>query len=381
MRVACGDKAFQRLPTVRRTMVARALAFLLMLLLAGCATPEASDDGAGSDILVDEDRPDTTFTDVVTGPAVGPDLDATTAAAPRLVEGEWWRIKFSSGFYDDVNEVVRVVANVTGDGYIFGMPHEGWFKEAIAYHAPAFGDVGLDLSYATHNVVFQPVRFPITAGDTWETHFAASPMTATVESADDATAVIRLDPPPSTDPTAPVMSLAGLAPSGTMRLTYDARQHEVVKMESFIGTWEVVEHGYDFEGWVTVPRGEHTAIDYGTFWAAEGEQPVTTREVEVEGGFNRLTMMHLIAPVSPGTFHVRSTTPGGEEFLTEVMATTSDDFVVRFYEATDPDGTWIQEDSAIGAAATYSMGIAYHQYDIHLPDQARRTDHSHAVIR
>lgn len=356
-------------------------AFLLaaFIIVAGCAEPAPADQGAG--VIVDEDRPDTSFTDVVTGPAAGPDLDATTAAAPRLVEGEWWRIAFSSGFYDDVKEVVRVVANATDEGYIFGMPHEGWFKEAIAYHAPAFGDVGLDLSYATHNVVFEPVRFPLTAGATWETAFAASPITATVESADEHTAVIRLDPPPNDDPTAPVMTLAGLAASSTMRLTYDARQHEVVKMESFIGTWEVVEHGYGFEGWVTVPRGEHTAIDYGTFWAMSGEQPITTREIEVAGGFNRLTMMHLVAPVSPGTFHIRSSTPGGEEFLTEVTATSSDDFVVRFYEASDPDGVWTQEDSAVGAAATYSMGIAYHQYDIRLPDQARRTDHNHAVIR
>lgn len=360
----------------------RALALpLALLLLAGCAAP-ADPAGAGAPVVVDADRPDTTFTDVVTGPAVGPDVNATTAAAPRLVEGEWWRIRFSSGFYDDVNEVVRVVANATPDGYIFGMPHQGWFKEAIAYHAPAFGDVGLDLSYATHNVVFEPVRFPLTAGATWETAFAASPMTATVESADEHTAVVRLDPPPSTDPTTPVMTLAGLAASASMRLTYDARQHEVVKMESFIGTWEVVEHGYGFEGWVTVPRGEHTAIDYGTFWAGSpGEQPMTTRDVGVEGGFNRLTMMHLVAPVTPGTFRITSTPPQGEPFVTEVTSTTDQALVVRFYEVTDPDGTWVQEDSALGVGATYSMGIAYHQYDIHLPDQQRRTDHSHAVVR
>jgi hypothetical protein len=353
---------------------------VLVLLLAGCAT--TSGDGSdGPQIIVDESRPDTQFGQVTTGPAAGTDVNATTAAPPRLVEGEWWRIRFSSGFYDDVNEVVRVVANATADGYIFGMPHEGWFKEAIAYHAPAFGDVALNLSYATHNVVFEPVRFPLVAGDSWTTYFAASPMTATIESSDATTAVIRLDPPPNDDPTAPVMTLAGLAGSSTMRLTYDATQHEVVKMESFIGSWEVVEHGYDFQGWVTVPRGEHTAIDYGTFWAMDQSQPVASRDIEVKGGFNRLTMMHLIAPVSPGQFRITSSPPGADPFVTEVTSTTDQALVVRFYEATDPDGTWTQEDSVIGAAATYSMGIAYHQYDIHLPDQMRRTDHSHSVVR
>lgn len=362
-------------------MAPRALALLLVLALAGCAAPEEAADGA-ADVVVDAERPDTTFTDVATGPAAGPDLTATTAAAPRLVEGEWWRIQFEYGF-DAVNEVVRVVANATEDGYVFGMPHEGWFKEAIAYHAPAFGDVAHDLSYAVHNERFEPVRFPLVAGATWETTFAMSPFTATVESADEHTATIRFDSPPSSDPTAPVMAalMGGGGDGPAMRLVYDARQHEVVEMHSFIGSWKVVEHGYGFEGWVTVPRGEHTAIDYGTFWAADGSQPVTEREVEVAGGFNRLTMMHMIAPLSPGQYSIRSVPPGGEEFVTEHMATSETGMVLRFYEVADPDGTWLQEDSALGAGVTYSMGIAYHQFDIHLPDQQRRTDHSHAVIR
>lgn len=358
-----------------------ALLLAALFVVSGCVGPSTPDDGANPGVTIDADRPDTTFTAIATGPAAGPDLSATTAAAPRLVEGEWWRIEFSSGFYEDVNQVVRVVANATDEGYIFGMPHDGWFKEAIAYHAPAFGDVGLDLSYATHNVVFQPVRFPLVAGDTWETAFAATPMTATVESADEFTAKIRIEPPPSDDPMTPVLELMGLA-GGPTTLTYDARQHEVVEMSSSIGTWKVIEHGYDFEGWVTVPRGEHTAIDYGTFWAAGPEQPIQSRDIEVEGGFNRLTMMHLVAPLGPGQYRITSTPPEGEPFVTEVLETQAQPkLTLRFYESSAPEGTWTQEDSVLGAAATYSMGIAYHQFDIHLPDQGRRSDHSHPVVR
>jgi hypothetical protein len=361
-------------------MTGKALLVLAVLALAGCAGSSGNSGDGGSGIEVDKNRPATSFGDVVTGPAAGPDLNSTTAAAPRLVEGEWWRIEFKSDFQLGIDQVVRVVANATKDGYIFGMPHEGWFKEAIAYHAPAFGDVGLDLSYNTHNVRFEPVRFPLVAGNTWETHFAAMPYKAVVESADQYVAKIRLDPPPNNDPTAPVTDLMGLTGGGSMHLTYDARQHEVVEMTSAIGTWRVIEHGYNFEGWVTVPRGEHTAIDYGTFWALGPDEPVKTRKIEVSGGFNRLTMMHLIVPLSPGDVHIQSTTPAGIKFLTEFMGADRK-FVVKFYEATDPDGTWTQEDSVLGVAATYSMGIAYHQFDIRLPDQARRTDHSHAVVR
>ena len=368
---------------VRRSM--RVWAFVLAgILLSGCAEPPAepaAEPAAQPTLVVDEARPDTSFGEVVTGPAVGPDLNATTAAPPRLVAGEWWRIRFDSGSYEEVSEVVRVVADVTEEGYVFGMPHEGWFKEAISYHAPAFGDVGLDLSYATHNEVFQPLRFPLVEGDTWETTFATAPLVATVESVDEHIATIRLDAPPGEpDPTAPAMSALGLAfAAESMRLHYDARQHEVVKFESFIGTWEVVEHGYGFEGWVTVPRGEHTAIDYGTFGPVMPGEPVVSRTIEVEGGFNRLTLMHAVFGVSPGAYRIRSVAPDGTEFLTEAVGTET--FVFKFYEATDPDGAWQLEDLVGGVGGTYSMGIAYHQYDIHLPDGARRSDHSHEVIR
>jgi hypothetical protein len=358
----------------------RASILLLAIpLLAGCIDPSAPAAAPADTLIVDSARPDTEFGKIETGPAVGPDLNATTKVAPRLAEGEWWRIQFSSGFTGERPEVVRVVANATPEGYIVGMPHEGWYKEAIAYHAPAFGDVARDLSYNTHNKKFEPVRFPLVEGATWETIFAEQELIAKVTQADEYTATIEFQPPAQDpQPTDPVTDALGLTGAqGGMKLVYDARQHEIVQMDSFIGNWKVVEHGYDFEGWVTVPRGEHTAIDYGTFWPGGPDQPMTTRTIKVEGGFNRLTMMQLIAPLAPGSYYVRSVTPDEKVFKTE----SSGDLALRFYEAATPDGDWIQEDYVAGVAATYSMGIAYHQYDIHLPDGQRRADHHHPVIR
>ena len=359
---------------------------LAALTLAGCAEPPAAVEppvpATAPAVLLDEDRPDTAFGEVVTGPAVDPDLDATTAAPPRLVAGEWWRIRFSSHAYDvyQAAEVVRVVAAVEPDGYLFGMPHEGWFKEAIAYHAPAFGDVGLDLSYAVHNERFEPVRFPLVEGATWETTFATQPLVATVERADAHTAVVRFDPPAGEPgPADPLYAALGFADMGRITLTYDARQREVVRFESFIGTWEVVEHGYGFEGWVTIPRGEHTAIDHGQFLPVTPGGPVLTRTQDVSGGFNRLTLMHVIAPVGPGAYRIRAVAPDGTELVTESIG--GDGFTFRFYEVSDPDGTWTLEDLVGGPGGTFTMGIAYHQYDVRLPDGARRSDHSHPVVR
>ncbi|MFA5942904.1 MAG: hypothetical protein WC876_00365 [Candidatus Thermoplasmatota archaeon] len=340
-------------------------------LLAGCSEPAA----------VEEPVPafDVPTTLIATGPAVGPDLNATTGAPPRLIEGEWWRIKVASA--EGPVDLLRVVANATAEGYIFGMPHDGWVKEAISNHAPAFGNVGLDLSYATHNEVFVPFKFPLVAGDSWETTFATQPLVATVESADEQTAVVSYSAPESTtDPTNPT-SLAfglmgGLPP---MKLTYDARTHEAIRMESGGEvSWEVVEHGFEFRGWVSVPDGMHTAIDYAAF-GPDPDHPGPTRTVTVEDHFNRITVMHFVYAITPGVFRVTSTTPAGEQYVTEHVGASGS--TMRIFEVSSPGGDWLQEDIGAGGGLTYTMGIAYEQYDILVPQGDRRPTHGHGVDR
>ncbi len=361
---------------MRRTLF---VAFLL-LSFSGCADPEAQEPTQSHPIVTVGDRPDESYGNVETGPAVGPDMNATTQAPPRLVPGEWWRVQFDSYLSTETVEVVRVVAHADEDGYIVGMPHEGWLKEAISFHSPAFGDVNLDLSYNTHNARFEPVRFPMATGDTWETSFATTPMQAEVIEATDDMATVHFTPISEAQATDPLFALLGFAGGGEMELVYDAKQHEVVSMTSDIGTWRVVEHGYGYEGWVTVPRGEDTVIDYGTFGpASDGHSPLP-QTIEVDGGFNRLTMMHVVGSADnvPGTFRIRDMDPEGAEFVTEMTGTG---LSIKFFESNSPDGTWTVEDLNGGVGFTYSMGIAYHQYDIELPSGNRRTDHSHSVIR
>lgn len=344
---------------------------LLLALLAGCAQPG---DGPAPGAA-----PEAVPTGLaLTGPAVGPDLTSTTATAPRLVEGEWWKIRFAGAFYTS-NDLIRIVANATPDGYVFGMPHEGWIKEAIAYHSPAFGDVALDLSSMVHNENFGPLRFPLVAGDTWETSFAG-PVIATVESADEYTAEIVLRPP-SSNPTPEQMALGmlGVLPDlGEVRLTYDARVHEVVKMDSGIGSWEVIAHGYDFQGWVSVPSGHHTAIDYGVF-GPDTDNPLPTRTVPVDERFNRITVMQAVFALSPGVYRLTSTSPDGQTFTTEVLGPPR--MKMNLFEVSAPGGDWQQEDLVGGVGGTYTMGIAYEQYDILVPGGERRPTHGHEVMR
>jgi hypothetical protein len=349
-----------------------AILLVSLLVLAGCTGP--SDDAT---VAPAEPVPTSL---IKTGPAVGPDLNATTEAAPRLIEGEWWRIRFDSDLLDMGGaDMLRIVANASPHGYVFGMPHEAWIKEAISFHAPAFGDVGLDLSYPTHNEFFHPVQFPLVAGNSWDTKFATMPMRATVESADSYVAIIRFDPLAEPSPTDPVTDLLGLTGSDEpMRLTYDARMHEIVRMESAIGSWEVIEHGYDFEGWVSVPKGEHTAIDYGAF-GPQPDHPTGTRAVEVDARFNRITVLHVLVALSPGSYRLSSTAPDGSVHVLEHIG--GEAALFQIFEVADPGGTWTQEDLHAGVGATYTMGIAYEQYDILVPSGERRPTHGHEVVR
>ena len=354
---------------------------LAALLLAGCLAedpaPAAQPAPAAPAVLVDASRPDTAFGDVATGPAAAPDANATLDAPPRLVAGEWWRLRFESPLAEDgAVEVVRVVAEVHPDGYVIGMPHEGWYKELISMHSPALGDVGLDLSYATHNEVFQPVKFPLEEGAAWTTTFATTTFEAAVESVEGTRATVKLTPVAEPSPFDPVFALFGFA-SVPMTLVYDAALHEVAYFDSGIGTYEVVGHGYGYEGWVTIPRGAHTAIDYGTLGPASPDNPAPTRTLEVSGGYNRLTMMEGVFPLGPGAYRLRTVAPDGTEQVTQTTGAPT----LRFYEVADPDGAWTLEDVIVGPGAAYHMGIAYHQYDIRLPDGAKRSDHSHEVIR
>ncbi|HUR67891.1 MAG TPA: hypothetical protein VM370_01490 [Candidatus Thermoplasmatota archaeon] len=357
-----------------------ATATVLLALLAGCLAQEPAAPAATAPeegLLVDEARPDTAFGEIVTGPAVGPDLNATLAAAPKLIAGEWWRLRFDTPLSGtEQTDVVRIVADVQPDGYVIGMPHEGWAKELISYHSPALGDVGLDLSYATHNEIFQPVKFPLEQGATWSTIFATTPYDAAVESVEGTKATIVLTPGNDPQPTDPVYAAIGFA--GTpIRLVYDASVHEVTRFESGIGNYEVVEHGYGFEGWTTIPRAEHTAIDHGQIGPANPGELPGPRTIEITGGFNRITLMQAVLPFAPGVYKARAVAPDGTELVTE----SNGEPVLNFYEVRDPDGTWTIEDTIAGAGASYTMGIAYHQYDIHLPDGAKRSDHSHEVFR
>lgn len=350
------------------------------LVAAGCVNGPDTDAGtvdsaSARNVTIDQNRPEPTFADIALVSAL-PDATATLDTVPRWVAGEWWKYHFLSPLTGEEVEFIKVVAAVEGDVYVIGMPHEGWYKEAVIYHTPCFGDIRIaDLGCDAHNLPFVPLKFPLTDGATWVTQFERAPdLTATVKVTSPTEAAITF-----TDPNGDV----------AIEQIYDATLHEVRSFKQSTAVYEIIEHGYGFTGWITIPRALELVFEHGRIGAPVIDVKLApaagfTESVEIVGGFNRLSFILAagnagIAPVEVGYYKETATAPDGTVFSLE--ATATDKLSILFLEAKDPDGTWNLEHLAAGPGIAFIEGIAYHQYDIHLPDGGIRSDHSHEVIR
>ena len=350
-----------------------------LALVAGCvATPpeEVPAANVSGDVLIDANRPEPTFTDLVLT-AAAPDLNATLAAPPRWVPGEWWRYHFTSPLTGVEVEFIKVVGAVDGETYVVGMPHEGRYKEAVVYHTPCFGDIRAeDLGCHAHNIPFQPLQFPLTDESTWVTQFERPP---------DLTASVKVLSPTEAE-------ITFTDEQGNVHITqiYDATIHEVRSFQHDIAVYEIVEHGYGFEGWITIPRAESLVFEHGRLGTpvvgfVGGVAPGAPREsVEIVGGYNRLSFILAVgniglAPAEAGAYRETATAPDGTVYTKESVGPAP--ITIEFYEHKDPDGIWELEHVAAGPGIAFIAGIAYHQYDIHLPSGNIRSDHSHEVIR
>lgn len=364
---------------------------IVAAVFAGCigpddAPPEDTTPASTGNRTIDiGERPNPTFTDIDAGPGAVADLNATLDAPPTLRVGEWWRIKFSSPLTGVETEFVRVVADIDENGnYVIGMPHEGWYKEAVVYHTPAFGDMNKDLSYDTHDVLFQPLKWPLTNEQTWDTKFSGgNTMTANVvvDNAEKTATVTFTSPNNGFFGS----GVGGGGESTILTLVYDAKIHEVREFRHQTAVFEVMEHGYDFEGWVTVPRAEDLVFFHGRIGPALdiGLQPAgPTDTITLDGGYNRVTWIQVTQSIGApgiGAYRLTTTAPDGTEYLTETLP--GGPAKIEFFENAAPDGDWNMQYVSGGPGVVFIEGIAYHQYDIHLPDGRIRSDHSHSVIR
>lgn len=328
-----------------------ALAWVAMAFLgAGCvassdsATPESATTEAGP-------LPEFRFVEAEAEEA------RSLLAPPKWKQGEWWRIRlddFTGGHY----EVTRVVAGVEGDFYLVGMPRDEFSDDLMVLHLPGFGQVSReDLSFEVHDAVFQALQFPLVDGASWTTAFEARPITTRVFVEGETQARIQFD---------------GAQDHGNV--TYDALVGEVVRHDApAYVTYEVVDHGFNYTGIVTVPHMHDLVFQHfriaGVLTGVPAASTSITDTIQIASSYDRVSFvlagLNIVpgAAVAGGYYQEIATAPDGTRFELTVVP-TDPAFVIRTYAFHRPGGTWTLEHRAVGPGAAGAEGIAYHTYDV-----------------
>lgn len=296
-----------------------------------------------------------------TGLAPEPVEVHTFGAPPALKLGEWWAIRVTDGFQGIAYETKRVVAGMEGSDYLIGMPQKEFSNEMMVLHIPGFGQVSRDdLSFEIHDERFEPLAFPLVAQGTWDTEFEGRPVTATVNSAGGNEAEIELVGPNGAD---------------HMVATYDLEMGEIrsLVIDNY-ATLEILDHGYNYTGVVTVPHMHDVVFQHGRIGPAAtlGLQPAGPEDVvNVASTYDRVSFANIIVGLNEnnvgGVCRETATAPDGTVFETTMTPADPGYIRITFHLFDKPGGDWKFQHLAGGACVVLAEGIAYHVYEIDLP--------------
>ncbi len=353
----------------------------LVVAVAGCLDNQAqpaNDETSAAPVATDPNAPNVTF-----GPHSG--LPRTLAEAgprdlnnpPNWVLGEWWTIRLTSYFDGKVTEVTRIVSGKEDADYLVGMPRDAFDNEAMVLHVPGFGLVDHEThGFEAHDVFFQALQFPLKPGESWVADFQApNQLTAIVDDVADGTATI---------------SMSG---QYGISMVYDAAMGAITLMDiANYGKYEVIAHGFDYEGMVTVPY-KHDLIFFNGRLAGVGDLskpliPPTpappTETVIIPDDYDRVSFTLILgdmltrgftasspvggAPADPGYYDIDVVAP--DETLYEGTKTPADGpgVLLSSFSHDKPAGNWDITSIAAGPGVAFIEGIAYIVYDVALPD-------------
>lgn len=314
-------------------------------------------------------------------PAAG---ERTLATAPQWRLGEWWTYSLTDGFTGNTIEFTRVVAGEdrAAGNYLVGFPVDDFSNDAMLFHIPGFGDIRQsDLAYETHDAYFEPLRFPLAEGESWEMSF---------EGVANGLASVAV-----TSPTTATITME-VSVYGTIVALYDAEVGEITSMvigaDGSYAQYEITGHGYGYEGLVRVPHAHDLIFNHGRLAGLVGignsdglASPVglkasttITETVEIQPGYDRVAFIIVVggaaaflgAPSSAGVFQETVTAPDNTQY--EALWTPADgaagnDLFIQAIGHDNPEGTWTLEHVAGGAGVAFVEGIGYHSIDIDLP--------------
>lgn len=321
------------------------LAGLLLIAGAGCLDGSSEDAEPASSESIEDSRQ-------------RQDLDQTAREDPGPLErpptwlpGEYWTVRVDSTLMDEPVEWTRVVAGYTSEAYLVGQPADNASTAGLLLHVPGLGEVSqANLSYSIHGATFTPLMFPLEDGRTWQTSFEGQPVNATVETTGDQARV-------------------HYCCSRNVTATYDPDIRAISEMtvdDGFL-EYEVVDHGFAFEGTIEVPRDRELAFLQGRVaggLTTRGGAGPPAGEAEVSAERDHLAFTQIVGNTdltpAPGTgaYVERATHPNGTSYLTEQAAST-EGLELAFHEATNASGTWRFEHVAAGPGVAFTEGVAF----------------------
>lgn len=324
---------------------ATVLAILLLApALAGCiggqepgVQPASTDASAGS----------------LPAGAPGPSApDRTLTEPPQLRLGEWWQVRIHSQLDGSTHTARLVVTGAANGSYRIGMPAEDFVHEVLILHLPGIGEVDRStFGYEVHDTVFEPLRFPLQPGATWQTAWYTGALEAEVVDASQGQARVEL-----------------VGNNTRINVTYEPglglpRSVEVAGY----GSYEVLDHGYGYEGKVLAPTGRDLVILNGRIGPVLDTTLMPAPPVEsvqVDEGYDRLTgalvLGNLVVDGAPGVYRAEATAPDGSTYTAAYRAGPQGPGVsITTFLQEDPSGTWELEFEAAGPGVAAVEAVAY----------------------
>lgn len=348
---------------------AAAIALIVLLVVAGCLQTTGAPKGTGSTasfVPPEAKRPD--------GTPFGP-----LEAPPLWQVGEWWKIRLVD-LTGATIEVTRVVAAVEDAFYLVGMPKDQFRDDLMVLHLPGFGQVlRTDLSFEIHDAPYQPLKFPLSAGDTWRTGFEGRAVEAKVLSAEGNVSKVQLRSPPGQG-------------SDDIIVTYDARVRDIANhSQPGYAYYDVLDHGFNYTGTVLVPHMHDLVFQHfriaGAF-ASFGTSPANppqpapniTETIRLAPGYDRASFVIVLVDISAllagssrpfGVYQESITGPGGKKFEASLTPADASPLKIATFFLEKPSGDWSLTHVAGGFGVAGAEGIAYHVYEFVLSAQQR----------